>query len=267
MQTYSELLQMPYYLTVLAALHRLERPHTYLELGVNRGRSLQLSSRRTLSVGVDPNPQVPAEIEERYRIERTTSDAFFGSGKAQQFFGGTPIDMAFLDGMHLFEYVLRDFMNVEQYSDEHTLVVIHDLLPSDMGAAAREPISETWMGDVWKLLLVLDQHRPDLEVCLVNAPPSGLGLVRGLNADSKVIPQAYEALLTEYGGLTFADWEDRQRELVPRLLTSQESLAWRRRLIRQISRTRWRARARHPVQSTRGVERRLSGIVTRDGTE
>jgi hypothetical protein len=257
---------VPHYLAVLSALHRTERPRNYLEIGVWEGDSLRRARRRTFCVGVDPNPRAPAKIEKRCHIERTTSDEFFVSSRVKKLFGGAPIDMAFIDGMHLFEYALRDFMNIERHADKHTLVVVHDLLPNNSEAASREfpGAGKWWMGDVWKLLLVLDDHRPDLELCLLNAHPSGLGLIRRLDASSDIIPRQYEALVTKYVDLTFVDWEDRRRELVPRLLQSPESQRWHKQLDRRIALSDrrialdpWLNRARHSVRSVRRLAARI----------
>jgi hypothetical protein len=252
------------YLTVLYALHRLEKPRNYLEIGVYKGGSLQVAHPRTFCVGVDPSPQIAADTEECCHIERTTSDDFFAGSRVKELFGSDAIDMAFIDGMHLFEYALRDFMNMERHSDKHTLLVVHDVIPRDAISGSREPpppgADPMWMGDVWKLLLVLDDHRPDLEISLLKASPSGLALIRRLDASSNVLPRQYEALLSEYGHLTFADWEDRQRELVPRLLGFPESLRWRsrvNRVIRRSSLNPWLTRARHPIRSVRHLGGRV----------
>jgi hypothetical protein len=248
---YQRLLPMPGYRRVLEALHRLERPRNYLEIGIGGGSSLQLAGRHTFCVGVDPAPNISGEIAERHQIERMASDDFFAGSRMQELFGSVPIDMAFIDGMHLFEYALRDFMNVEQHSHKETLVVVHDFLPCDMRSASREAPGpgKRWAGDVWKLLLVLTDHRSDLEVCLLNAPPSGLGLVRRLDPFNTTLRRSYEALLAEYGSLSDADWEERQQKLVPRLLASPESLRWRKQLLRRI----WWARSLHPIRSARNL--------------
>ena len=52
--------------------------------------------------------------------------------------GGTSLDLSFIDGMHLFEYVLRDFMNVERFSRWDTAIVLDDMLPRDVDEAARD---------------------------------------------------------------------------------------------------------------------------------
>jgi Methyltransferase domain len=39
--------------------------------------------------------------------------------------------MAFIDGLHHFEQVLRDFINVEKRATSEGLIVIHDCIPFD----------------------------------------------------------------------------------------------------------------------------------------
>src|SRR5680860_1467966 len=95
----------------LSALHQHLQPRTYLEIGVSDGRSLALS--RVPSIGVDPAFKVTAPIACDVRLVRATSDEFFDSSDPAAHFGGTPIDLAFIDGLHLAEFAYRDFMNVE----------------------------------------------------------------------------------------------------------------------------------------------------------
>src|SRR5687768_7228996 len=45
-------------LRVLERIHRHLRPRTYVEIGVETGRSLQLAAPETLALGVDPQPQL-----------------------------------------------------------------------------------------------------------------------------------------------------------------------------------------------------------------
>jgi hypothetical protein len=39
------------------------------------------------------------------------------------------IDRAFIDGMHCFEFVLRDFINTERYMSWTSVIVFNDVLP------------------------------------------------------------------------------------------------------------------------------------------
>ena len=104
------------YLDVLADLHVARRPRSYLEIGVFRGDSLRLAPDDAICVGVDPEPELEADDPCRSHVEIMTSDDFFASQRPRELFGEHPVDMVFIDGMHLFEYALRDFANAEAIS-------------------------------------------------------------------------------------------------------------------------------------------------------
>ena len=89
-------------------------------------------------MGVDPQPLLGADDPLSRHVEVATSDAFFAGPRPRELFGGHPVDLAFIDGMHLFEFALRDFSNVEALAGPGTVIVLHDCLPPDAGTAARE---------------------------------------------------------------------------------------------------------------------------------
>ena len=99
---------------LLAELHRLLDPRSYLEIGVNVGSSLTLS--RTRSIGIDPYYTVEKEILCDVHLVRTSSDEFFAREHPLAHFDEPLIDLAFIDGMHLAEYAFRDFVNVERFT-------------------------------------------------------------------------------------------------------------------------------------------------------
>ena len=53
-------------------------------------------------------------------------------------------------------------MNVERLSRWSSVIVIDDIFPRNVDEAARDRHTGAWAGDVYKLLPVLRQHRPDL---------------------------------------------------------------------------------------------------------
>jgi hypothetical protein len=185
---------MPY-LDFLTELHRRLRPATYLEVGVRNGDSLACS--RTRSIGIDPAFTVKAELQATVSLERTTSDEFFARADPVAWLG-RPIELAFIDGMHLFEYALRDFMNVEKHSSWSTVVVFDDMFPRTVDEAARERHTNAWTGDVFWVLEVLRRYRPDLTILIADTAPTGLLLVTGLDPSSTVLDEAYDDILAEY---------------------------------------------------------------------
>jgi predicted O-methyltransferase YrrM len=178
---------------LLIALHRQLRPRTYLEIGVFTGSSLGLS--RTRSIGVDPAYTITKEIECEVQLHRTTSDEFFSRPDPVAFFDGVPIDLAFIDGMHLAEFALRDFMNVEKHMSPAGVVLIDDMLPRNSLEAARDRRTAAWAGDVFKVADILRTYRPDLTILPVNTSPTGTVVVLGLDPSSRILDDNYDAAL------------------------------------------------------------------------
>ncbi|MFC8732591.1 class I SAM-dependent methyltransferase [Luteimicrobium sp. NPDC057192] len=184
-----------HYLDFLRELHTVVQPATYLEIGVRWGSSLALS--RTRSLGIDPAYNITSELDLPLRLERTTSDEYFAREDACRWLGG-PVEMAFIDGMHLFEYALRDFINVERHSRRSSVIVFDDMLPRTTDEAAREKHTDSWTGDVYHVHEVLRQERPDLTLIVVDTAPTGLLLVTNLDAESTVLEDRYDEFVAAY---------------------------------------------------------------------
>jgi hypothetical protein len=198
-------LRMPgdYYYTLLAKLHELLEPATYLEIGVFDGQSLACARPPTVAVGVDPEPRIDRQISVEYQLYRETSSEFFARHDVRALLGGRGPELAFIDGLHQFPAVLRDFAQLEAISDPGTIVVLHDMMPFDEKTQRAERECEFYTGDVWKLLHCFADLRPDLSWFTVQAPPSGLTIVTGLDPSSRVLDEGYDKLLARYGNLPF----------------------------------------------------------------
>lgn len=181
---------------VLALLHDVLKPQLYLEIGVDEG--LGLARARGPAIGIDPRPELSlkAQLPKSARILPLSSDAFFRD-EADQLLP-TPPELIFIDGMHLFEFVLRDFMAVEHYACPHTLVVIDDIYPCHPVQAARRRRSSAWTGDVWKFHQILQRERPDLTLLALNAHTTGLLLIAGLNPQDAHLPAVYPEVVREF---------------------------------------------------------------------
>lgn len=166
----------------LEQLHELLKPTTYLETGVQYGWSLQLS-KAPVSIGIDPAPQAEAFINVDASIYTSTSDDWFASENVFTTDPEFKIDFAFIDGMHLAEYALRDFNNIERYSHPGTVVVLDDVLPTTSEMAAREMCPGDWTGDVWRVYSILRSSRPDLVLQLADTTPTGTLVVTGLDPE------------------------------------------------------------------------------------
>jgi hypothetical protein len=111
---------------LIERIHGHFRPRAYLEIGVAQGTTICLAGKDTLAIGVDPAPQIVQALPPNIKIFRETSDEFFARHDLRAEFGGTALELAFIDGMHLFEYALRDFINIERNSVSATRVLVHD---------------------------------------------------------------------------------------------------------------------------------------------
>lgn len=182
------------YLEVLQQAHDLLRPEHYLEIGIRHGRSLALA--KCPATGIDPAPAISTPLGPGARIVETTSDLFFETRAGEAL--TVPPDLVFIDGMHLFEYALRDFMNVERHAAATTLVVIDDIYPNHPRQAARDRATRVWTGDVWRLHRALAEVRPDLFLLPLDTKPTGLLLVAGLDPANRVLWNRYNAAVRKY---------------------------------------------------------------------
>jgi hypothetical protein len=178
----------------LAEMHRLFAPRTYLEVGVADGRSLALSRCRT--IGIDPSFAITAPIRCDVSLYRQASDDFFARPEPLEHFGGAPIDLAFIDGMHLFEYALRDFINVERHATPYSVIVFDDMLPRDIPEAARQRVTKFWAGDVFRMIETLTKYRPDLVLVQLDTKPTGMLAVFGPDPTSRVLPDRLDEIIS-----------------------------------------------------------------------
>jgi predicted O-methyltransferase YrrM len=183
----------------LAALHELLRPRTYLEVGVQHGWSLRLASPDTKAIGVDPHPQLVVDTGHA-TVFAETSDVFFARNPADltRTIGISGIELAFIDGMHLYEYALRDFVGVERWAHPHGLVVFDDVLPRNQREAARTQCPGDWTGDVWRVEPVLQAWRPDLRIALVDTHPTGVMVAYRLDPANTVLVDEYDEIVRHW---------------------------------------------------------------------
>ncbi len=72
----------------------------------------------------------------------------------------------------------------------------------------REQVPGAWTGDVWKTLLILLSNRPDLDIHVAAASPTGLVVIRNLDPNNTVLSDRYDALIGEYDPVSFEDLDD-----------------------------------------------------------
>jgi predicted O-methyltransferase YrrM len=200
------------YQKILGILHDIRHPKTYLEIGTATGQTLAIA--KCASIAIDPHFRLTHDVRQgkpACHLFETTSDAFFATQDPRALLGA-PLDLAFIDGMHHYEFALRDFMNVERSCRPNSMIVLHDCLPVDSHMARREPRDKTfaaladhpeaWAGDTWKAVWILQRYRPDLRLYAFDAPPSGLVVMTGLQPDSTTLRVRYQEAVDAAASVT-----------------------------------------------------------------
>ena len=172
----------------------------YLEIGCRRGRSVAAVASKTIVV--DPYFRIETNVignKPQFIAQQMESDAFFASGFLEK--NEIALSFSFIDGMHLIEYALRDFINLERHSALGGAIAIHDCCPFSHAMTTRDLSGHKkgpWTGDVWKIIPILQQWRPDLTVQVLDCAKTGLVIVTGLRPDDRTLEDAFDAILATY---------------------------------------------------------------------
>ena len=97
------------YFSVLNKMHHALKPKRYLEIGVANGMSLMLVNEGCFAVAVDPKPMITHGFLAWSQVYEMTSEQFFGS------YEGEPFDFIFIDGLHQYDMVVKDFCGAERF--------------------------------------------------------------------------------------------------------------------------------------------------------
>ena len=131
---------------------------SYLEIGCQNDVNF---SRIIIDnkIGVDPQSG---------GTHRMTSDEFFIQNK-------NTFDLIFIDGLHIYEQVIKDIDNSLKVLKENGIILIHDCLPAKIWHQTIPQTHTSWNGDVWKSIANL-RTREEIDTYTIKAD-QGLGLV------------------------------------------------------------------------------------------
>ncbi|QEC77634.1 class I SAM-dependent methyltransferase [Mucilaginibacter ginsenosidivorax] len=208
-------------------LKKKKKKVNYFEVGVQTGFCF-FKIKADRKIAVDPHFIIKAKKKIKAYIKNLsnfnnkffelTSDDFFEQKRDYiKKIGG--IDVIFIDGLHLYEQVVKDIENSLKYLNKGGLILVHDCNPLSEPAAVRAYTSEEaaamvgshpqwinqWNGDVWKAIVKLRSERKDLDIRVINSD-HGVGIIR-LGQPEK----AFSFKDGEMDGLTYSDL-DKNRE-------------------------------------------------------
>lgn len=153
---------------------RITNAKSYLEIGCNTNEVFNYVNCPH-KVGVDPK---------KGGTLRMTSDDFFLQNKEK-------FDVVFIDGLHYYEQVKKDFENSIQVLNNNGMIIFHDMLPLDPKWAV-VPVPENletygcWTGDVWRMafdLIAMDNIK--FRLVMID---NGCGVVTKSKQEPKVLP-------------------------------------------------------------------------------
>ena len=138
----------------------IKRNYTsYLEIGCFKDETFnQINIKK--KIGVDPVSGGNL---------RMTSDQFFIENKDK-------FDIIFIDGLHVYEQVIKDIFNSIKILKENGIILIHDCLPRKLWYQTPIRMSDTWNGDVWKAIVECRTlENIDTYTCLAD---EGIGVIK-----------------------------------------------------------------------------------------
>lgn len=172
----------------------------YLEIGCDKNQVFNTINVKN-KIGVDPA---------RGGTHRMTSDEFFKQN-TQTF------DVIFIDGLHYYEQVLKDFNNSLSVLKDNGIIIIHDMLPKKKHHAVvpiPDPFTKPWLGDVWRLGFEL-MKRNDLVFNIVKID-SGCGIIRKgtQKANNLNATRNWNFFEENYNKLPLISFDEIKKELV-----------------------------------------------------
>jgi hypothetical protein len=174
---------------VIHTLMRARKLKNYLEIGVFNGH-IFFRIKSKFKVAVDPffrfstGRKIIKTLINPYNLYnqyfQKTSDDFF-TQDAARVIGNRKIEISLIDGMHEYDYALRDVENTLQWLSQDGVIIMHDC-----NALSREAnvsfadwkarnFTGTWNGDVWKTIMHL-RTRSDINVFVLDCD-HGLGII------------------------------------------------------------------------------------------
>jgi len=185
--------------------------YKYLEIGVEYGFTLQ-GVKAKYKYAVDPKPKYI--YNKNIKTFQMTSNEFFTLLHKNEFF-----DVIFLDGLHIGEQLLLDFLNSIMHIKEDSWILIDDVIPRDSISSIADQNKSlnlrkqtgkyggTWHGDCYKILPILKKYFPQFHQYLIIYPDNPQLLVRlkrGCDLPI-VLPLSFQELVNEMKSITYLD--------------------------------------------------------------
>lgn len=183
----------------------------YLEIGVAHGYTIEAVDF-SKKVGVDPFPKCKWDHVKNVFVNKMESDEFFRQMNPNEEFIGI-----FLDGAHTFEQSYRDLINSLNHLSADGFILFDDTVPEDEYSALddialchkkRKEVGsprETWSGDVFKSILVLAAHHPEVEIQTIITPQHPQSIITWRQGKKSPMVAISSAEFARFKAISFQD--------------------------------------------------------------
>jgi hypothetical protein len=208
--------------TLIQSLMKQKGLKNYLEIGVFNGHVF-FRVKSNFKIAVDPEFAFdalrkigkcfvnPYNLFNKYFSK--TSDVFFAQD-APQLFVQKKVEISLVDGMHEYEFALRDVENILKYLSDDGVIIMHDCNPQTKEEAGTyeqwKSIGKTgqWNGDVWKTILHLRSFRKDIDVFVLDCD-QGLGIVTKRKPENNL-----DLSLEQIKSFTYQDFDANRKQWI-----------------------------------------------------
>jgi len=169
---------------------------------------------RYLEIGVFEDTvfnSIPLTLDKKIGVDpfiggthRMTSDEFFKNNNLK-------FDVIFIDGLHTYDQVLKDFINSINSLSDRGMIFIHDILPTKNIHQVSDRKTSVWNGDVWKLGLQLSQVGNFKKNFIISNIDYGVGIYKKKSKlnDLKILNKKKKY----FAKLKYIDYQKRFKEL------------------------------------------------------
>jgi hypothetical protein len=101
------------------------------------------------------------------------------------------------------------------YCHPGSVVIVDDIYPAHALQGERIRQSRFWTGDVWKMIKLLSNARPDLILLPLDTSPTGSLLVLGLDPNNRTLWEKFDVLMD----WAINNWKETPSEIVQRSMS------------------------------------------------
>jgi len=160
------------------------RPDYLIDLNISDGEYLSVLNENARAVGIGPNLAINRTIEAESTFYKTDSGKFFEEKTLVT--ENTSPDIIIIENKNRVKEIADDLISVSELNLKKTIIIINNVFPIHRVVGGKSRITKYWLGDVWKIGLIIEEIFPDAEIMTIPTFPSGLMVIKNIVADEQL---------------------------------------------------------------------------------